>query len=80
MADKRAKSRLSEAVATAIRDGHGQAQARDLDGNLLKNLHEGLRSPIDGREFSPPDPIGFFFQFFGWRLPQVQGLWPDYRS
>ena len=28
-------------------------KARDLEGNLLKNLHEGLRSPIDGRNSVP---------------------------
>ena len=74
MADKRAKSRLAEAVATAIRDGHGRAQARDLEGNLLKNLHEGLRSPIDGREFSPPTPSAFSFNSSVGACPKCKGF------
>ena len=74
MAVKSAKSRLAEAVAMAIRDGHGQAQARDLEGNLLKNLHEGLRSPIDGREFSPPTPSAFSFNSSVGACPKCKGF------
>ena len=69
MADKRAKSRLSKLLPRPYGTDMDRL-SKNLDSNLLKNLHEGLRSPIDERN-SVPDPIGFFFQFW-LALAQVQ--------
>ena len=73
-AEQKAKSRLVEAIATAIRDGHGLAQARDPRGNLIKNLHEGLRSSVDGREFSAPTPSAFSFNSSVGACPKCKGF------
>jgi excinuclease ABC subunit A len=68
------KSRIIEAVTTAIRDGHGLAQARDLRGNLIKKLHEGLRSPVDGREFTSPSASAFSFNSSVGACPKCKGF------
>jgi excinuclease ABC subunit A len=73
-AGKKSEGRLTEAISTAIRHGQGLAQARDHNGNLLKNLHEGLRSPVNGRRFGLPTPSAFSFNSPVGACPACKGF------
>jgi excinuclease ABC subunit A len=73
-AEKKNKGRLTEAIANAIRHGQGLAQARDSNGKLLKNLHEGLRSPVNGRKFCLPVPPAFSFNSPVGACPTCKGF------
>jgi excinuclease ABC subunit A len=73
-AGKKSEGRLTEAISTAIRQGQGLAQARDHNGNLLKNLHEGLRSPVNGRRFGLPTPSAFSFNSSVGACPACKGF------
>ena len=55
------RNRLVEAITTATGCGFGCGQARDSEGCLIAHLHEGLRSPEDGRVFDQPSPSMFSF-------------------
>ena len=77
-ADKKNKGRITEAISNAIRHGQGLAQARDSNGKLLKNLHEGLRSQVNGRKFSLPVPPAF--SFTSRSMPELQGFWAGDRN
>ena len=73
-AEKKNKGRLTEAIADAIRHGQGLAQARDSNGKLLQNLHEGLRSPVNGRKFHLPLPPAFSFNSPVGACPSCKGF------
>lgn len=73
-ADKKNKGRMTEAISNAIRHGQGLAQAKDSNGKLLKNLHEGLRSPVSGRKFSLPVPPAFSFNSPVGACPTCKGF------
>ena len=73
-ASKKNEGRLSEAISTAIRYGQGLAQARDHKGKLLEDLHEGLRSPVNGRRFGLPNPSAFSFNSPVGACPACKGF------
>ena len=68
------KGRLTEAISIAIRNGHGVAEVRDRQGRTLKSLHEGLRSPVDGRKFALPAPSAFSFNSPIGACPECKGF------
>ena len=55
------RTRMNEAIGAAINAGYGNGQARDSEGQLIGHLHEGLRSPRDGRIFDRPSASMFSF-------------------
>ncbi|MFA5257611.1 MAG: excinuclease ABC subunit UvrA, partial [Opitutales bacterium] len=55
------RDRLADAVATALRYGHGELSIFADDGAFIARRYEGLRSPRTGRRFRRATPALFSF-------------------
>ncbi|MBN1404697.1 MAG: excinuclease ABC subunit UvrA [Opitutales bacterium] len=66
--------RLSDAVATALRYGHGELALFDDDGRYLARRYEGLRSPVNGRRFRRATPALFSFNNPLGACPKCRGF------
>lgn len=54
-------SRVSDAISLSLELGKGLSEVRSQNGNLLMNLHEGLRSSKTGKKYSKLGPGSFSF-------------------
>ena len=61
ISDQKNKSRINEAITLSIKNGHGIGEVQNESGEIVLLLYEGLRSPKNGRKFSPPTPSLFSF-------------------
>lgn len=68
------KDRLRDAVALAISNGQGLAELRNSEGKIIKGLHEGFRSHVDGTAFAPPTQSAFSFNSSVGACPECKGF------
>jgi excinuclease ABC subunit A len=68
------RDRISDAVATALRYGHGELALFGDEGSFLTRRYEGLRSPLTGRKFRRAAPAQFSFNSPLGACPKCRGF------
>ena len=74
MASPKNKTRISEAISSALKDGKGNAEARSSGGKLLFTFSEGLRSKVSGKIYTKLEQNGFSFNSPTGACPRCKGF------